>query len=331
MADFEFVTGSGRTWGQNDDNGAADNITVETGLEQRETVYPGAGDDTIDLGGQPFGYWNSTFDRIKYDAPLQAFNSVTGEYTDRFTITLNQDGSVTVADLFTTASDYYGTDTLTNVELIIFGSGDAEGSRVFLTPRSEVHVWDGWEWDQQNQVSVAVDSRKIDVRGSYFDDVILGGLTRDELRGREGNDIILGDGGKPASDAIVFAGGSPWSKTAPGTADGTAGLMFSATERSVENLSAVFVDSSGPRQIDLESATNQSIKFTVTGDNAAAVISSLGSAATESAFVTAVSNARGTGHEVTLWFEHDSGAVFLDIFDASDFAAGDGLRGAMIR
>lgn len=328
MADYEFNS-TAHTWGETEDNSGDDNVTVETGREQKETVYPGAGDDLVDLGGQSFGYWGSTFDRVKYDAPLQAFNSVTGEYTDRFTITLNQDGSVTVTDLFTTASDYYGTDTLTNVEMIVFGSGDAEGSRVFLIPRSEVHVWDGWEWDQQNQVSVAVASRKIDVRGSYFDEVILGGLTRDELRGREGNDIILGDGGMPASDAIVFAGGSPWSKTEPGTADGTAGLTFSAAERSIENLSAVFVDSSGSRQIDLESATNQSIKFTVIGDNAAAVISSLGSVATESAFVTAVSNARGTGHEVTLWFEHDSGAVFLDIFDASDFAAGDRLRGDM--
>ena len=331
MADFEFVTGTGRTWGENEANAGDDNITIETGLEQRETVYPGAGDDTVDLGGQLFGYWGDTFDRVKYDAPLQTFSSVTGEYVDRFSVTLNQDGSVTVTDELTAASDYYGTDTLTNVEMIIFGSGDTEGSRVFLSPRVEVHVWDGWEWDQENQISVAVDSRKIDARGSYFDDVILGGLTRDDLEGREGNDIILGDGGKPAADAIVLAGGNPWSKTAPGIADGTAavGVTFSAAARSVENLSAVFVDSSGSRQIDLESAANRSIKFTVTGDNAAAVISSLGSAATESAFVTAVSNARGTGHEVTLWFEHDSGAVFLDIFDASDFAAGDRLRGDM--
>ena len=318
MADYEFNS-TAHTWGETEDNSGDDKVTVETGRERKETVYPGAGDDTVDLGGQPFGYWNSTFDRVKYDAPLQAFNSVTGEYTDRFTITLNQDGSVTVTDLFTTASDYYGTDTLTNVELIVFGSGDTEGSRVFLTPRSEVHVWD-------------VDSRKIDVRGSYFDDVILGGLTRDELRGREGNDIILGDGGKPADDAIVFAGGSPWSKTAPGAAAGTAAaeVTFSTAERSDENRSVLFVDSGGSTQtIDLESATNQPIKFTVTGSNAAAVISSLGSAATESAFVTAVANARDTGHEVTLWFEYDSGAVLLDIFDASDFAAGDRLRGDM--
>ena len=143
MADYEFNS-TAHTWGETEDNSGDDKVTVETGRERKETVYPGPGNDTIDLGGQPFGYWSSTFDRVKYDAPLQAFSSVTGEYTDGFTITLNQDGSVTVTDLLTDASDYYGTDTLTNVEVIIFGSGDTEGSRVFLTPRSEVHVWDGW-------------------------------------------------------------------------------------------------------------------------------------------------------------------------------------------
>ena len=228
MADFEFNSGTSKTWGESEENVGDNNITVETGLEQRETIYPGAGDDTIDLGGQPFGYWNGTFDRVKYDAPLQAFNSVTGEYTDRFTITLNQ--------LLVSPMTLSVTEDVPEFELEITegraltGAGDRY--RVTLTLTNASDFGDG-------DVEVTLNT------ASGF----LTGLATDALNA---SDVVVSLGGVTVSDEIFIGQDTGSQSLLVGTMDFDVTVSDSVAPSSISDLVVTRVASDGIASVDTD-------------------------------------------------------------------------------
>ena len=164
--------------------GGADVISAGAGAD---FIDGGTGNDVIDGGddadtsGLDFTppIWE-TGDRVRFE----------GNKED-YTIASNDDGSFTVID---NVGDY-GTDTLTNVEILEFNNGE-----VLLVP--ETGSWTFQEWDPVKNRQTLVSEDFAD--GTIFDDTIIGGDGRSFLRGDDGDDVLIGDS---MSSEGVFASG----------------------------------------------------------------------------------------------------------------------------
>jgi Ca2+-binding RTX toxin-like protein len=171
------------------------NDTV-TGTENGDWFTPGEGDDTVDLlDGE---------DTVNYAGSLYTKNFLTGQTTLAFQITKDDNGVVTVEDLYGDE----GIDTLTNVERLWFSGDQVE---VQLVERYNAWMFERWFRGSENQVSITQDVRVINAEGGILGDRITGEQGADNLNGRGGNDIILADGDFTAAEVrFNFAGGNVW-------------------------------------------------------------------------------------------------------------------------
>lgn len=194
-------------------------------------IHGGEGDDSIDGGANGTDEWgNPRFDTVQYD----------GDF-DRYVITSNANGSVTVAD---SEADGDGTDTLTNVESISFHD---------RWVRLGVETWVNRDpqtqtvWDVQVNGSMLADTIDVSsddypgvrhfIRGNEGADLLTGGAGPDEFEGGTGDDTIIGGAngkdawGNPGFDVARYDGsedrytieysddeGATWSSTNPGGA-----------------------------------------------------------------------------------------------------------------
>jgi hypothetical protein len=104
-----------------------------------------------------------------------------------------KDGSVTVTDILGEGANDEGTDTLYGVEELQFGDGEW----MQLAVRESISSWGGGDWRE----------RRLNVDGGAFDDVINGTIFNDDIRGKEGDDIIIADGGFTSFGSLNISGG----------------------------------------------------------------------------------------------------------------------------
>ncbi|NBX55083.1 MAG: hypothetical protein EBT70_08480 [Betaproteobacteria bacterium] len=189
----------------------------------------GAGDDTLDGGSDgvdPMG--NVRGDSVRYN----------GEF-DRYTITANENGTVTVAD---SQADGDGTDTLINIEGVSFKDRWVQlgvNSWINRDPKTNkitnIFVQGsmlGEKIDVSNSVNKTVSHS---IRGNEGDDTLIGGAGPDDFMGGAGNDSMVGGAngtdawGNPGFDVVRYEGafarytiefsqdGETWTSTNPGT------------------------------------------------------------------------------------------------------------------
>ncbi|TRZ56060.1 MAG: hypothetical protein D4S02_16520, partial [Rhodocyclaceae bacterium] len=192
----DLITGTGNTTydfhGNDWLTGNAGNDTIYGG-SGGDWIRGGAGDDIIDGGDNGVDQLgNPQSDTAQYE----------GGY-DRYTITQNDDGTITVAD---TESEGEGTDTLINVEALSFADR-------WVRLGTETYTWTNAE----GQVI------GVNVNGSMMDDLIdvsadaYTGLPHN-INGNEGNDTLVGGEGPDqfvgGMGADQFVGGDngvdPW-------------------------------------------------------------------------------------------------------------------------
>jgi Ca2+-binding RTX toxin-like protein len=168
-----------------------DSITTGAGVD---TIDAGAGDDTIDGGanvasGNQMG---SAMDVVRYEASQS-----------RFAITLNNDGSFTVADKLTAEFGGFGTDTLTRIESLQFSDGSKELQVSFQAP-----IGNPPNPNSQNNIRGTDFGDRIDadtlagnapvtpadwIQAGAGDDVVYAGAGGDRIQDGSGNDFY--DGG----------------------------------------------------------------------------------------------------------------------------------------
>jgi Ca2+-binding RTX toxin-like protein len=211
------------------------------GNEGNDAIYGGAGgdwisggegDDTLDGGdnGTSDQWGNMRTDMVQYS----------GEY-ERYTITSNSDGSVTVTD---GQSDGDGTDTLTHIEALSFKdrylrlgvetwvSKDTDGEASYVSKNGSL-------LDDVIDASAGEYSGvRHSIRGNEGSDTLTGGTGADDFEGGTGDDVIVGGAngkdawGNPGFDvaryegafaryAITYSadGGETWATTKPDAAD----------------------------------------------------------------------------------------------------------------
>mgnify|MGYP000246300659 CR=1 FL=1 len=213
-----------------DDNlrGNEGNDTIQGGAGA-DWLEGGAGDDVLDGGADgvdPMG--NVRGDTVRYN----------GEF-DRYTITANDDGSVTVAD---SQADGDGTDTLTHIEGLSFKDRWVQlGVNTWINrdPKSNkiTNIFvQGSMLDEKIDVSTSANNTvSHSIRGNEGDDTLIGGAGPDDFMGGAGNDSIVGGAngtdawGNPGFDVVRYEGafarytiefsqdGENWSSTNPGT------------------------------------------------------------------------------------------------------------------
>ncbi len=213
-----------------DDNlrGNEGNDTIQGGAGA-DWLEGGAGDDVLDGGADgvdPMG--NVRGDTVRYN----------GEF-DRYTITANDDGSVTVAD---SQADGDGTDTLTHIEGLSFKDRWVQlGVNTWINrdPKSNkiTNIFvQGSMLDEKIDVSTSANNTvSHSIRGNEGDDTLIGGAGPDDFMGGSGNDSIVGGAngtdawGNPGFDVVRYEGafarytiefsqdGENWSSTNPGT------------------------------------------------------------------------------------------------------------------
>jgi Ca2+-binding RTX toxin-like protein len=175
-------------------DGTNQSDTIKTGLGS-DWVSASSGDDLLDLGANgASGNWWSDKDTVYYSGDMDVLNRSTGEYVKGYEISKNQDGSITVRDLLGTGIDNQGVDTLYGVESLNFG----DNHWVQLVARESVSSWG----DAENRM------RRLNIDGGVFDDVIIGSVKKDDIRGGSGDDIILADGSAISYDPLSVSGGN---------------------------------------------------------------------------------------------------------------------------
>ena len=213
-----------------DDNlrGNEGNDTLQGGAGA-DWMEGGAGDDVIDGGSDgvdPQG--NVRGDSVRYN----------GDF-DRYTITANNDGSVTVAD---SQADGDGTDTLINVEGVSFKDRWVQvgvNSWINRDPKTNkitnVYVQGSMLGEKIDISTSANKAVSHSLRGNEGDDTLIGGAGPDDFMGGSGNDSIVGGAngtdawGNPGFDVVRYEGafarytiefsqdGETWTSTNPGT------------------------------------------------------------------------------------------------------------------
>lgn len=185
-----------------------------------DIIYGGAGADTL-VGGkgndQLFGGSGKADSDTSWQ-PNGAYGADVAEYSgnaDRYKITLNPNGTVTVQDTKGDKGD--GTDTLTGIEVLRF----ADGEKNLTVIQDKQFEWGNvnGQWQQTTTL------QQINWRGSDFADTInseANGDTRDYVTAGAGNDTIRTGAGADWIDAgegddFIDAGANgsgtdPWSR-----------------------------------------------------------------------------------------------------------------------
>ena len=175
-----------------DDNlrGNEGNDTLQGGAGA-DWMEGGAGDDLIDGGSDgvdPQG--NVRGDSVRYN----------GDF-DRYTITANNDGSVTVAD---SQADGDGTDTLINIEGVSFKDRWVQlgvNSWINRDPKTNkitnVYVQGSMLGEKIDISTSANKAVSHSLRGNEGDDTLIGGAGPDDFMGGSGNDSIVGGANGP--------------------------------------------------------------------------------------------------------------------------------------
>jgi Ca2+-binding RTX toxin-like protein len=185
-ADGKTVTGFHIEGSRSDD-------TIKTGTGS-DAVTASSGNDIINLGENGNqGNWWSDRDIVEYSGNLNVLNRSTGDYVKGYEVSQNEDGSVTVTDLLGTGLNDQGTDTLYGVEELQFGGDEW----LQLGVRENIHQWGGADWRE----------RRLNVDGGVFDDVIVGGVFNDDIRGKSGDDVIIADGENSTYSNLRISGG----------------------------------------------------------------------------------------------------------------------------
>jgi len=303
------------------ETGTEENDTV-TGREQGDWFTPGEGDDTVDLlGGE---------DTVNYAGSLYTKNFLTGQTTLAFKITKDDNGVVTVEDLYGNE----GTDTLTNVERLYFNGDQVE---VRLVTQYDAWMHERWFWDA-NGNEVRYDVRMINARGSAFDDEITGEQGSDHLSGGDGNDIILADGdAAQATLRFNFQGGNVWSETLLENGVVTLHSSVSFDHETVGHAVRVpILKTNGEvHLLDLDSSytVGNAVKMAATnGEGAAIDLAAYNNTETSlSALWTLKSTVEANGGEIQFWvdvsIDSGTGRLLIDLESPTSLYSDDEITG----
>lgn len=305
-----------------------DGDDIIVGSSGGDYIKGGLGSDAIYGAGKgDSGRWWDDMDTVKYDQSLYVFNRSTGENVKAFDVVVNADNTVSVTRLDLTGGDDTSVDTLTDIGRVVFGEGD-DRVELFLDQRQDV-----WMWDDQDGAQ-----RRVVIEGGIGNDLIQGTDQQDNLKGGEGNDIILADVNTSATSAIIAAGGNSNSREAPDYASGSS-TAFTVSLGVIPH--AAFIGANGDdsisRNLSADLSANTAISFLLTkaGADLSAKTASLESAADVGAFVDLVGTYRDVGITIELWVGHNStvdgtvyqGLVLLDVFDKANYISGDRIEG----
>ena len=299
-----------------------DNLKTNLGSDR---VKSSLGDDIIDLGQNgDTGNWWSDIDTVEFSGSLNVLNRATGAFVQGYEVSQNEDGSMTVTDILGEVANDEGANTLYGVEELQFGDGEW----MQLAVRESISSWGGGDWRE----------RRLNVDGGAFDDVIIGTIFNDDIRGKEGDDIIIADGSFTSFGSLNISGGD---------AGDIARDIFGGSSEydgfkniNPKQLSGMSKAFDGIQQrvnvYDNNTGEYRTADTIVAGDlyfhsNAAASEYDLTSISTESELATLVAKLRNLGEDINAEVfvrESESDTYFLlDVEVDETFRSGDWIEG----